>query len=960
MAQNSSKEKTEANSEASKSGLSQLEMSSQGLPVTSKPEERVAELRQAIIRHDDLYYQSGTPEIPDADYDILVRELRILEEAHPELQTPDSPTQRIAGWASDLFTKVTHAAPMMSLDNAFTIAELNEWYQRILRQLGTKAKQELLFGGEDAEGENTEKAGGTGENVGEPGVSGPDVTELGGFVCEPKFDGLAISIRYENGKYVRAATRGDGTTGEDVTANVATIESVPMRLRGSDAAAVLEVRGEIYLSIPDFEKMNSQRETEGLPRYANPRNTAAGSLRQKDPAATAARPLACWCYTLGEHQGTPNFKNHREVLEYLTEIGLPVNNQWKFCADLTEVKKHLTIAEQTRHDNDWEVDGVVVKLNSLAHQQQLGVTSHHPRWAIAYKFAPEEKSTKLLNISVSVGGKGKATPFAELEPVFVGGSTVQKATLHNEDQVRHKDVRPGDIVVVRKAGDVIPEVLRPVHTERPKGLPEWEFPKICPCPLATPLTREEGDANHYCTEAQCPSQKWRSIMQFTSRKAMNIEGLGEEWIQHFVEAGFVEDVSDLYSLNDELLDKIQIESSLRDTTAESILKGIEESKNVELAKLLEVLIDGIGKKKGKILATHFGHIDDLLSATIDDIATLRGISVSNAKKIKEFAEDHEAQALIEELRLAGVSLGDSKGSMPTHKKQTFQPVALDGNMGSRMKDIIEKIGEGRIEQIAEQGIARSVAELYQLELETLSSLKVTRNFGEKQKENLVEQINLSKQRSLGQLLFGLNIRHLGDTVADLIAAHFGHLDKIMAASAEEMADIDGVGETIANSVYEFFKQDDTKQIIERLRAAGVNFAEQQLTHSEQQLTHNTDAPQIFTGLTVAVTGGIEDYKRDDVKAAVVARGGIPANGVTGKTNLLIRGDSAGKSKIAKAETLGISTMEGRAFARLLLASNPEAYMTQTSKLSTQLTELANENFTPADRVQSLLALVSEF
>ncbi len=436
----------------------------------------------------------------DAEYDALLVELRALEEAHPDLVTPDSPTQRVQGWATATFAPVVHRAPMMSLDNAFDGAELAAWGARVARGLGGAPAR---------------------------------------YVCELKIDGLAISLRYEGGALVQAATRGDGQVGEDVTANVATIGVVPKRLpRG--APEVLEVRGEVYMPAAAFEELNRRQEEAGQRRFVNPRNSAAGSLRQKDASITAARDLAFWAYQPGEVVGGPDLTSHHQTLELLAGLGLPVNPEIETVDSLEAVEDYCRRWEEHRHDLGYEIDGVVVKVDDLAQRAVLGFTSKAPRWAIAYKFPPEERTTLLRDVMVSIGRTGRATPFAVLEPVFVGGSTVGLATLHNEDQVRAKDVRPGDTVIVRKAGDVIPEVVGPVLSLRPDDAPPWVFPTICPCPLQSTLVRAEGEADTRCVEPSCPFQRDQRIIHFGSRGAMDIEGLGERTVMLLSELNLVQ------------------------------------------------------------------------------------------------------------------------------------------------------------------------------------------------------------------------------------------------------------------------------------------------------------------------------------------------------------------------------------------------------------------------------------
>ena len=476
---------------------------------TPDPALRAEELRRDIAHHDERYYQHDDPEISDAAYDELMRELIALEADHPDLVTPDSPTQKVAGAPSAQFSAVNHLVPMMSLDNAFSLDDLLAWGKRMERYI----------------------AG--------------DVD----YACELKIDGVAISLLYEKGRYVRAATRGNGVVGEDVTANIATVQSIPHRLKGPNVPDVLEVRGEVFMPLAEFRELNRRQEEAGARLFANPRNAGAGSLRQKDASITASRNLAMFCYQIGACEGGPALKSHAESLAFVAELGLPVNPASEVLDGLSEVHAYCEGWLKKRHDLEYEMDGVVIKVDELAQRGELGSTSKAPRWAIAYKFPPEEQQTVLKDIMVSIGRTGQATPFAMLEPVFVGGSTVGVATLHNEDQVRVKDVRPGDTVLVRKAGDVIPEVLGPVVALRPKKAKPWRFPKECPA-CKSPLLRAEGESATYCTnEIDCPAQLVARIGHFASRGAMDIEGFGEQTVRLFIKLGLMADIADIYYLD---------------------------------------------------------------------------------------------------------------------------------------------------------------------------------------------------------------------------------------------------------------------------------------------------------------------------------------------------------------------------------------------------------------------------
>jgi len=659
---------------------------------------RVEELRGQLAHHNYRYYVLDAPEVTDAEYDRLLRELGELEQQHPTLLTPDSPTQRVGGAPSALFAPVRHSSRLLSLDNAFDAEELAAWAERVRKGLGR------------------------------------DTT----YVCEPKIDGVSLAVTYERGVLTRAATRGDGDVGEDVTPNVRTIRAVPGRLRTDAPPAWLEVRGEVFLRKADFERINEELGAAGKPIFANPRNSTAGMLRQKDPKVTAGRPIQVFFHGLVRIDGK-RFESYSEALATLRDYGLRTHPESRACATLDEVSAYVADMEQRRHALEHEIDGAVIKVDRIADQNELGATSKFPRWAIAYKFPAEEQTTKLNDIQVSVGRTGAVTPFAVLEPVRVGGVTISMATLHNADEVGRKGVLIGDTVVVRRAGEVIPEVVAPIPSLRTGQERAFVMPTRCP-QCDTEIVRPEGEAVARCPNKLCPAQVLGRIVHFASRGAMDIEHLGGRTATELLERGLVEDPGDIFSLD--------------------------------------------------------------------------------AAKI---------------------------GQLPGFKDKSIS--------------------------------------------------------------NLLAAIAAAKDRPIDRLLYGFGIRHVGASAARALADAFSSIDRVAAASVEEIAGAQGVGTVIATAVREFFDRDEARALLEKLRRAGVRL---------EETREKVSGP--LTGKTFVITGTLAAMSREVAKERIEALGGKVTNSLSGATSYLVVGESPG-SKLDKAAKLGVATLDEPAFLALLETGN---------------------------------------
>ena len=696
--------------------------------------ERAQELRALIERYRNAYYLENESLVSDSEYDDLERELRALEQENPELIV-DSPTEKVGGAASNLFAPHRHLEPMLSLDNAFSLEELLVWDQRV--------------GG-------------------------------GPYLCEPKIDGLAVSLTYEKGKLVSAATRGDGEVGEDVTANVMTIGSVPHALSGSNHPEQIEIRGEVFFPLEDFAKLNEGIVAAGGKPFANPRNSASGSLRQKDPKVTASRPLQMLVHGFGAWQSS--LSSQSEVYELLSAWGLPTTKRFNVASDAKEASEYIEKLEGDRHSIEHEIDGVVIKVDDLSRQGELGRTSRAPRWAIAYKYPPEQVNTKLLDIRVSIGRTGRATPFAVLEPVRVAGSEVEFATLHNQDQVRSKGVLIGDTVVLRKAGDVIPEILGPVTALRTGSETQFQMPTNCPECSAELAPASEGDVDLRCPNARsCPAQLRERIAYIGSRSAMDIEALGY-------------------------------------VSAAALTQPIEPKEPPLRSEA------------------------DLFSLTIEQLLPIRSYVL------------------------------DPDTGLPKH----------DGEGNPKVTDFFRK-KDGEPGEVA---------------------LKLLANLEE------------AKKRDLWRILVSLSIRHVGPVAARALCNHFGSLEAIFAATENELAEVEGVGPTLADSIKQWWEEDWHKAIVDRWGRAGVALS---IPGHQGPGSMSTEGP--FSGMSIVVTGTLSQMTRDEAEAKIIELGGKAASSVSKKTAFVVAGPGAG-SKLQKAEELGVEVIDESAFvARLASVTN---------------------------------------
>jgi DNA ligase (NAD+) len=616
-------------------------------------EKRIKDLQNLLHQYDYEYHVLDKPSVPDAEYDRLMRELVELESQFPQFRTPDSPTQRVGGEVLDMFNKVQHRTPMLSLANAFNEQDLRDFDRRIRQMIGN------------------------------------DVA----YVCELKIDGLAVSLRYEDGLFVQGATRGDGTTGEDITANLKTIRSIPLRLK---EPVTIEVRGEVFMPKRSFEALNKVRKERGEEPFANPRNAAAGSLRQLDPRIAASRNLDIFLYGIGD-VGETGVKSHSEGLDLLEKLGFKTNKERKTCENIEEVIEFVNGWIEKRPNLAYDIDGIVIKVDSLEQQRELGTTAKSPRWAIAYKFPAEEVVTILKDIELSVGRTGVVTPTAILEPVRVAGTTVQRASLHNEDLIREKDIKIGDHVVVKKAGDIIPEVVNVLADRRTGEEKDFHMPTQCP-ECGSELVRLDGEVALRCINPKCPAQIREGLIHFVSRNAMNIEGLGEKVISQLFAANLVHDVADIYKLTREQLLGLE---RMGEKSVHNLLQAIEASKQNSLERLLFGLgIRHVGEKAAKTLAMEFGTMDRLASASKEELTAINEIGEKMADSIVAFFEMEEVRELIQELKAAEVNM-EYKGPKPVSPSESDsffagKTIVLTGKLAqltrNEAKEKIEALG----------------------------------------------------------------------------------------------------------------------------------------------------------------------------------------------------------------------------------------------------------------------------
>ena len=850
--------------------------------MSRNPAEEIARLREEIRHHDHKYYVEAAPEISDLEYDRLIERLKRLEAAHPELITPDSPTQRVGEQPVEGLRQVEHRIPMLSIENTYSIEELKKYGERTAK----------LLPGEKIE-----------------------------WVVELKIDGVAVALVYEDGLLVRGVTRGNGRVGDDVTHNVRTVGGVPLRLLGRDVPPVLEVRGEVYMTNSDLVALNELQEKRGEKPFANTRNVTAGSIRLLDPRLCAERRLRFFCHSTGYVEGLA-VRTHMEFLAKVQTCGLPATPEVACFGSFDAAVEHCEELIERLHELDFEIDGLVLKVNSLQQRERLGATSKCPRWVIAYKFEKYEAKTRLNAIRVQVGKTGTITPVADLEPVQLAGTTVSRASLHNADEIERKDVREGDVVVVEKAGKIIPHIVRVEKHERKGPLRKFVFPEKCP-ECGTKLVKDEGGVYIRCPNPECPAQVKERIRYYASRNAMDIEGLGDKLVDKLVDEGLVTFYGDLYRLTPEKLTALEWIRTWGENRSERILEGIEETKDRGLPRLLYALaLPNVGGRALAALAEAFRSMGALVNASQERLGRVNGVGPILAQPVYEYFQAKDHRRTVERLAAAGVRMdlrpADNEYLETLRRKKPVTLRAQNDSREGRAKAAIghyarkeamniHDLGDKAVDQLVDEGLVHTCADLYELKLEQLSGLKTTERMSAKEAEKLLGYIEESKSRDLARLLNALAIRHVGGRVAAVLAENFRTMDALVGANVSHLSTVNEVGAIIAQSVYDYLHSPYGRHTVDDLKTLGVNMRSASRAKAEA-------LP--LNGKTLVVTGTLNRYSRDEIHQVIARHGGRAASSVSKNTDFLIAGEEPG-SKLQKARQLGVSVITEDEFESLL-------------------------------------------